>query len=80
MNLELEDSFVSEANPDLNIKVTVNCEKITIEDTENREFRKSITLTIKELEKALCIYDAFLAAKEAIGYDLEKVRHGGSNE
>lgn len=74
MNLELSDSFQSENDRDLNIKVTVNCEKITIEDDNFKQSQKSITLTINELEKALCVYDAFLAAKEATGHDLEKMR------
>ncbi len=74
MNLELSESFQSENDRDLNIKVTINCEGITIEDDEKREFRKSITLTLKELEKLLCIYDAFLASKEATGHDLERLK------
>lgn len=87
MNLELSESFQSENDRDLNIKVwfSVNEKKIsdahtekkgsiTISDDNFNEYQKSITLTIKEFEKVLCIYDAFLASKEATGHDLERLK------
>lgn len=87
MNLELSESFQSESDRDLNIEVKFsayekqisdcNVEKtgtVTISDDNTISHQKSITLSLKDFEKAMCIYDAFLAAKEATGHDLEKMR------
>lgn len=87
MNLELSTSFQSENDRDLNIKVWVSVNEkkisdahtekkgsITISDDNFHELQKSITLTLKDLEKVLCIYDAFLASKEATGHDLERLK------
>lgn len=87
MNLELSESFQSENDRDLNITVKFsayekqisdcNVEKtgtVTISDDNTPERQKSITLTLKDFEKALCIYDAFLASKEATGHDLERLK------
>lgn len=74
MNLELSESFQSELDKSLSIIVTINCGDITLEDNNYISHQKSIKLSIKDFEKALCVYDAFLAAKEATGHDLEKLR------
>jgi len=87
MNLEFSESFQSESDRDLNITVTFfvsekeirdshteKKESITISDDNFPEFQKSITLTLKDFEKLLCIYDAFLASKEATGHDLERLK------
>lgn len=66
MNLELSEIFISEKNNDLDISVIINCQEITIEDNERKELKKSITLTLKEFEKVLHIYNAFLSAQEEI--------------
>ena len=87
MNLELSESFQSENDRDLNIEVKFsvyekqisdcNVEKtgtVTISDDNTISHQKSFTLTLKEFEKLLCIYDAFLVAKEATGHDLERFK------